>query len=405
MANDSAGGGNSRTTGGRSVLVIGDSMSIAHVARAMVVARRLQEEGHRVEFATGAVHQELARQEGFEPHEIDCVRPEAALAAIRRGSHIFDYDTVRRYVDSDLSLIGHVNPELIIGDFRLSLNISAELAGVEHWSIVSGYMTRYYSAPETPPETFPIVRLLGQRVSRLLFPLLKRQTLRAFARQFNRYRRKLGLRPIRDVFDAIASRHRNLIADLPEYAPCADLPREFEYVGPLLWEPRVNTPEWLDRLDPERPTVYVTMGSTGAERDFERVLSLLRGDWQVMTTTGRHVHAAPAGVYAVPYARGSELLRRSDAVVCHGGSLTVYQAVSEGVPVVGIPTFHDQELNLDRVEALTWGVQLRPGAWRGKDLCAALERVRQPDIQAGVSRGREQIRRAINESESRRLVP
>src|SRR4051812_37234717 len=104
----------------RRILVIGDSMSLAHVARSMVVARRLIREGHEVTFATGPAHVALARQEGFDPLTVDCVPPEQALAAIRKGSHIFDLKTVERYVRSDLEIIDRVQPDLTIGDMRLS---------------------------------------------------------------------------------------------------------------------------------------------------------------------------------------------------------------------------------------------------------------------------------------------
>src|SRR6185437_8567446 len=101
------------------VLVIGDSISLAHVGRAMVAARLLESQGYQVTFATGPAHQALARQEGFEPRQVDCVPPERAIAAIRRGSHIFDLETVERYVASDLALIEETAPDWIVADFRL----------------------------------------------------------------------------------------------------------------------------------------------------------------------------------------------------------------------------------------------------------------------------------------------
>jgi len=250
------------------VLVIGDSMSLAHVARAMIAARRLQAEGCKVTFATGPAHQQLARREGFQPREVYGVPPARAIAAIRKGSHVFDLETVRRYVASDLELIEDVQPDLIVADFRLSLNISAELLGMRYVNIVNGYMTRYYSAPQKPPQTFPIVRLLGQRLSGLMFPMLKSLTLKYYAFHFNRYRRQLGLRPVRDIFDMISSPWGNLIADLPQFIPCANLPDHYRYVGPLIWEPDLPIPEWIDELRDDVPTVYLTMGSTGNAEDF-----------------------------------------------------------------------------------------------------------------------------------------
>jgi UDP:flavonoid glycosyltransferase YjiC (YdhE family) len=386
------------------VLVIGDSMSLAHVARAIVVARRLIREGAKVVFATGPAHQALARQEGFEPRKVYCVPPEYAHAAIRRGSHIFDLSTLKQYVDSDLALIRSERPDLIIGDMRMSLNISADLAGVEHWSIISGYLTRYYDAPQSPPKTFPLFRVLGSQFSRLLYPVVKSAMLRHYAASFRCFRRKLGLPDVENIFDVIASPHRNLIADLPRFVPCTALPSHFEYVGPLLWEPSVPDPPWLAQLDPDVPTAYVSMGSTGDAHDSIRILVTLRdAGWQVLTTTGSHINSV-AGILACKYGRGSTLLQRSRVVVCHGGSGTLYQAIAHGVPAIGVPTFHDQETNLERAEALRWGVALDPIRWRESDLLGAIERVCAPEYRRAIAESRHEILRFVRETEERPLL-
>lgn len=376
------------------VLVIGDSMSLAHVARAMVFAHRLEDLGHQVTFATGTYHQSLVRREGFAAREVYGVPPAVAIAAIRRGSHVFDMKTVAEYVSSDLRLIDDVRPDLIVGDFRLSLNISAEIAGIAYQNIVSGYMIRYYSAPQSPPQTFPAVRMLGRRLSSAMFPLLKRATLKYYAINFNRYRRRHGLDRVRDIFDVISSPHGNFIADIPEYTPCNELPDHYQFVGPLIWEPDIARPDWLSSLEPNRPSVYVTMGSTGNSEAFLKTLTVLRdAGYQVMTTTGGHLREAPEGVFACDFAPGSALLRHSDAVICHGGNLTIYQAVRERVPVVAIPTFHDQEINVDRIEALQWGVGLHPTRWKPSDLLAAVRLVSGLEYQTAVSAGSDTVRR------------
>ena len=373
------------------VLVIADSISLAHVGRAMVAARLLESAGQKVTFATGPAHQALARQEGFEPREIDCVPPERALAAVRRGSHIFDLKTVDRYVAADLALIEDVAPDWIVADFRLSLNISCELARVPYWNIVNGYMTHYYSAPQEPPETFPLTRLLGIRISRRFFPTLKRQALRYYAYNFNRSRKRRGLKPAGDILRIIESPHANLIADLPEFVPCANLPAHFRYIGPLIWEPNVAEPEWIGRLD-TRPCVYVTMGSTGEGGMFRRALAaLVNAGYQVLTTTGGQIDDLPPGVFGATYAPGSVLARRSIATLCHGGSLTIYQSLAEGVPVVAIPTFHDQETNAERLVATGFGAALPPRRWAGEDLIAAVERVRSDEFRERCTRARTQI--------------
>lgn len=387
------------------ILVIGDSMSLAHVGRAIVVAKRLVEEGAEVVFATGPAHQELARLEGFEAREVFCVPPEYAHAAIRKGSHIFDLVTLKRYVNSDLALIRSVRPELIIGDMRLSLNISAELAGIEYWSILSGYLTRYYAAPQSPPRTFPATRLLGDRISRSIFPALKALILRYYAFNFGRYRRSLGLKPVKDIRDVIASPHRNLIADLPSFIPCENLPHHFRYIGPLIWEPDLPDPEWLSQIRTDMPTVYISMGSTGDATYFQQaVLTMHEAGWQVLTTTREAVPSAPH-IYTSPLARGSSLLQHSQLLICHGGSGTIYQAISEGVPVVGIATFHDQEINLERVCAQNWGMALDPLGWKSSDLLAAAAATSGAEYRKSISSAQQEIRNYIQESRKTPLLP
>lgn len=372
-------------SGGR-VLVIGDSISLAHVGRAMVAARLLQSAGCQVTFATGSTHQALARQEGFEPREIYCEPPERALAAIRRGSHIFDLETVDRYVAADLELLESAAPEWVVADFRLSLNISGELARVPYWNIVNGYMTRYYCAPQSPPETFPLTRLLGNRLSRRWFPAIKRQVLRYYAYHFNRSRKRRGLKPAGDIFAVMESPYANLIADLPELIPCSGAPPHVRYIGPLVWEPNVPEPEWLERLDPSRPSVYVTMGSTGEAGDFKRTLTaLVEAGYQVLCTTAGQIDEVPRGVLAARYAPGSALARRCVATVCHGGSLTIYQSLRAGAPVIAIPTFHDQEINAERLEATGLGARLPPRRWDARQLAALVKRAEEGDFRSATS--------------------
>ena len=170
----------------------------------------------------------------------------------------------------------------------------------------------------------------------------------------------------------------NLIVDTPDYGPTEELPDSFQYIGPIVWEPDIAPPPWLDRLDPDRPTVYFTMGSTGYPHFFELAVELF-GDSEyqgVMTTAGMaQFDKLPDNFFAADYAPGSALMERSDVVVCHGGNGTIYQALGHGVPIIGIPTMHDQEFNLDRVVALGAGIHLSELRFRPEHLEQAVQEV------------------------------
>jgi MGT family glycosyltransferase len=137
-----------------------------------------------------------------------------------------------------------------------------------------------------------------------------------------------------------------LFPDVPELAPTTALPPSARYVGPIVWNPSVGAPSWVDSLDATR-TVYVSAGSTGTRRLFEIAVAALRESaYQVVLSTGELEAAGdlPANVYAARYLPGLAVMRRSAVCVCHAGNGTVYQALCCGVPLVAVPSHVDQQL-------------------------------------------------------------
>ena len=51
---------------------------------------------------------------------------EQFLAALAAGRPVYHAETLRSYVRDDLSLLESVDPDIVVGDFRLSLAVSAE---------------------------------------------------------------------------------------------------------------------------------------------------------------------------------------------------------------------------------------------------------------------------------------
>jgi UDP:flavonoid glycosyltransferase YjiC (YdhE family) len=62
-------------------------------------------------------------------------------------------------------------------------------------------------------------------------------------------------------------------------------------------------------------------------------------------------------------------------VVCHAGNGTIYQALSHGKPVVGVPDFHDQEFNMQRVEARDLGLTARTGPRLVENIVSGVQRI------------------------------
>jgi MGT family glycosyltransferase len=120
-------------------------------------------------------------------------------------------------------------------------------------------------------------------------------------------------------------------------------------------------PAWLAGLPPDRPTVYLTLGTVFHLESgdlFERALAGL-GDLPVnlVVTVGREIDPAefglqPGHVRIERYVPQSLLLPRCDLVVSHAGSGSVTGALAHGVPMVLMPIGADQPDNAGRCAAL-----------------------------------------------------
>lgn len=363
---------------GNKILAMPDGNWLSHTSRVLEVARRLREAGHDVVFAGEGQYTRLPQEAGFGVVPVETLDPGRVLECSRSGRvSWYDYPRVRSCVAAELALFEREQPDLVLGDFRLSLSTSCELAGVPLAVTLNAAWTDYYTVRIRAPEHLAITRIFGRTATSLAAPLIKNLILRIDSRPFNRFRREHGLPPRRNIWD-IWRGDLNLIADIPEYGPTADLPASFHYIGPILWEPETEPPPWLEKLDPDRFTIYFTMGSTGYARFFEQALETFGDtDYQcVMTTAGlAELRDVPDNFFVTDYAPGSQIMEHSDAVVCHGGNGTIYQAMTHGVPIIGIPTMHDQEFNLDRVEDLGLGLHLSELRFRPAHLADAVAEI------------------------------
>ena len=164
------------------------------------------------------------------------------------------------------------------------------------------------------------------------------------------------------------------MAMLTRHLVLAPVPPSFRDPGhPLPATARSFRPAVLDETGPVkerslgRPVVYVTLGTIfNLESDdlLQRVVEAIRDlPIDVIATVGPHLDPAelgpqPSNVTVHSFVAQDEVLRRSAAVVCHGGSGTVVGALAMGLPVVVLPLGADQLDNARRCVDLGVGIAL-----------------------------------------------
>ncbi|MFH1022569.1 MAG: nucleotide disphospho-sugar-binding domain-containing protein [Planctomycetota bacterium] len=379
----------SRTTNHASrILFIGEAVSFSHIARPAVLARWAKEAGYAVEFACGPRYAGVARAEGFEPHLLRTIAPEDFYGRLAKGKFFYTRQELDGYVAAELELIAQLQPDIVVGDFRLTMPVSCELAGIPYVSLMNAYWSpaaeKFLTAPEGG-----VWGLLPRFLRENLFSFVTPIAYRVFAKPLNDLRKFHGLPAFNDFREHYAAGDFTAYLDLPVLFPSlvgrvlesrslrvsesttqefpdsqtlrpSDSQTSSFFLGPVPWWP-AHAPETdLGNLGETRPLAYVSMGSSGSSKRLAGILTQVMDVGYDVAVSGISAGEGDALRRAVPALRGravlaeflnpSAVLDRATVVICHGGSGTIYQAIEKGAPVLALPENADQAMAARAVE-------------------------------------------------------
>jgi len=346
----------------RRILFLAEAVTLAHVARPRVLAESLDPARYEVHLAAAATFDTALQGLRGQRWPLVSISPGRFIEALAAGRPIYDAATLEAYVAADLALLDRVRPDLVVGDFRLSLAVSAPLRGVPYAALTNAHWSPYLRLPRWPVPDLPLVRLVGEPIARALFNQVRPAVFWLHGRALNRVRRRHGLPPLGDLRHAYTWGNETLYLDVPELVPTDPLPGNHRFIGPILWEPPQAAPPWWDQVPAARPCVYLSLGSSDPARLLPALIEALATlpISLLVATAGRaNLGRVPAHVFAADYLPGSAAARRAVLTICNGGSGTVYQSLGEGTPVLGIATNLDQHLTMALVSAAGAGALMR----------------------------------------------
>lgn len=340
------------------VLVMAEAVTLAHAGRPAALAAGLDPERFEVHFAASSRFDDLLGPLSHTRHELTTIPSDRFLDALARGAPVYSADDLRAYVAEDRRLLAGIRPDVVVGDFRLSLSVSARLAGVPYATITNVYWSTVARQRFPLPE-LPLTRVLGVRAAGVVFPLARPVAFALHTRPLNRVRRAHGLPSLgADLRRTYTDADHVLFADAPELAPPHVPAPGHEFLGPVVWEPATSAPA----LSTDRPLVYVTLGSSGRGSSLGTVVRAVAGlpVTVVVARAGAGLpDPLPHNVIAADYLPGTAVARRAALVVCNGGSPAVQQALSGGAPVLGLAGNMDQHLSMRSVTAAGVGLLVR----------------------------------------------
>lgn len=354
-----------------------------HINPTLAIAQLLQEAGHTVAYACHAEMAPAFQQAGLEL--LDGFRWGDPLLDIRRQAHqprrrrlpspglvihglrdIF-FGGLEQAASDLITVVRSWRPDVMLFDSLFPPGpIAAEVCQVPY--ATSNAVIPWQTSLNVPPAqlglpprgrphwAWPIARSVLDR------------SARGADRLVNDVRRRHGLPPVRRAFLQPSPYLGLLYATEAFDYTQPDAPPHLYYVGPSISRHRFDSalPFPLDWLD-GRPAFYTSLGTLyGVIPFFDMVIEACREQpWQMVLSVGPHLDPArwkdaPQNVLVRNWVPVVQILPYMSAVLSHGGSNTLAEALSASLPIGVVPRGADQFDNARRVAETGAGLFVYP---------------------------------------------
>ncbi len=335
-------------------LLVPENNSLSHVAKCLAIEASLSARGHEVLLAVSNRNARFVESAGVACHVLPDIQEqdEAGFPTVewfRKPQRILDV------IRAEADLLTRFRPDRAVGVFRFTLKASARLAGVPFDSLTCGCML---------PESGDVLGFSpgDPRIGEQRYYL--DSFYRFAAARASVALGELGLDPVPDIRTMLKG-DRTFLWDFPEFSPLAE-GCDAVHVGPIPWEAWPHDPLDFDRVtDGALPLAVVTFGtcvtSVGAARRI--VGMLLELGFRVLLAAGGQdellgVMAGDPRVTCCRFAPLHRLFPHAALAVCHGGQMTVFEALAHGVPVLVLPFQPEQAHNALCLERIGCGGRL-----------------------------------------------
>lgn len=358
------------------VLFFGEGATLAHVGRPLLLAESLRQcSSFEVLFARPPAYSWMTDGSSVPSVDLSCQSPDVFSKRLTRGSPLYDLGTLQDNVVEDRELIRRFRPDVVIGDFRLSLSVSARLEGIPYATICDAYWSP--EAPDRPPPlpALPLTRHVPLSVGQKIFSAISPLAFWLHSRPMEQLRKSHGLPGFsHDLRLAYTDADLRLFANPPALFSDLKVHRGAAFIGPLCWSPSMALPTGFPESN---GFIYVTLGSSGHLNVLAPLFDVLgeRNQTVVVASAGRKLPElrTPPNIHMFDFLPGDALVARAALVICNGGSPTTYQALMAGTPVLGIPGNMDQMLNMRAITRAGCGLSVRADRAKKATLSQAIQ--------------------------------
>lgn len=299
-----------------------------------------------VHLAAGDIPSFLASVcQNFKLHSLrSAVSSKLFLESLERGTLPYSAKIVREQVAEDLELLEQVKPDLVVGDFRLSLQISARLFKVKYLNITNVTWHPDANIPRLAPDS-PTTSLLGNPLADLVFKLIRPLVFRSLARPFKQIATEFDQPPPTSLMQLYTSGDYVFFADGENLVEIPPLSQNHFIAGPVLSSVNFSMPKTENSKTQFPSSVVVSLGSSGPPKVLPDIVDgLCELDAHVyVSTAGRpQTFQSRSNLTVLDYLPLDDLLKSASLTICNGGSPTGYASLQNGVPFIAVPSNLDQ---------------------------------------------------------------
>ncbi|MCL2656760.1 MAG: glycosyl transferase family 1 [Betaproteobacteria bacterium] len=349
----------------RKILFIAEGNTLAHVARPAALAASLNPTEWNITLARPPRYANLLRTLPPHIHQADLIAcpPEQFQTRLAKGAILYTLQELQAYVRHDQALFEDFSPDIVIGDFRISLAVSARKRGIPYVALSNAYWSPNFIRPPLAPE-LPFTKFLPISLANHVFAAIAPLAFQFHANPMKKLRQEYGLSNRGFTLNhAYTESDLTLYCDAPELCPTLQLGPTERLIGHVGWAPDVPLPSWWENVPNSKPIVYINLGSSGNIKNSLKILTgaLNCGVTVIFATAGRKHPELPQTeqLFTTDFIPGDLVARKAAAVICNGGSPATYQSLCEGTPVLGVPANLDQHLNMYLVSQARLGQQVR----------------------------------------------
>ncbi len=364
-----------------------------HVPPALLVARRLIENGHEVLLVSDEANRSQASRQavpfrtwtrapnrpalGGRDDPLDDWRARWPPSVVRAVCDAVICGPAGLYAADTLDLIAELRPDVVVSNELLFGVMAACEATATPLALLTANVWCFPTRLDTPPfgPGFPPATSAFQRRRESGARDLIARWYDAGLPRLNAARAGLGLPPLQRTLDQLNAARLVILGagagfDFGAIPP----PEPFAYAGPLGEAPTwAKTSADSGLLASNRPNVLVSFSTTyqGQERVIDRSIAALASlPVRGIVTLGPAIDPASVrrapNVTVVAAADHDVIVPRCAAMICHGGHGTILRPLMFGVPVVCLPMGRDQPENAQRIASRGAGIRLPRGASAGR---------------------------------------